>query len=290
MWVRLSRSTLSAFRFWRSFVFEKKHFFDFSRPFFKLFFLELVWNISYWVSCGILDFCLFWNLFGRTFDVGFSLRAAISLIVGYLAHCRLSRSFLLLCDSDSSCGNPFFDICWFFSDFFSSCNLCRTFILDLVWIIFNSSFVLEIWVGELFLDYCWGGYLAHFWLHESDSSFGNTYFWHFFDVSRLLYLWNLCTTRVEHDCWRNISFNMRRCRSHDMSSFSHIPKRKIAPSLWTRYMGVGLRTIYQVFNVLNTASATHNYPGCCGTTCARIAMQGYLRHAAWMIGYSFHIS
>ena len=159
-----------------------------------------------------------------------------------------------------------------------------------MWIIFNSSFVLEIWVGELFLDYCWGGYLAHFWLHESDSSFGNTYFWHFFDVSRLLYLWNLCTTRVEHDCWRNISFNMRRCRSHDMSSFSHIPKRKIAPSLWTRYMGVGLRTIYQVFNVLNTASATHNYPGCCGTTCARIAMQRYVRHAAWMNGYSCHVA
>ena len=45
-------------------------------------------------------------------------------------------------------------------------------------------------------------------------------------------------------------------------------------------MDFGLRIVY-VFDVLNTGSAAPNYPGCCGTTCARIDMQRHVRHAAW---------
>ena len=57
-----------------------------------------------------------------------------------------------------------------------------------------------------------------------------------------------------------------------------------------------LNTLYghssenHVFGVMMTTSATPNYPGCCGTTCARIAMQKCVRHAAWMNGYSFHVA
>ena len=35
-----------------------------------------------------------------------------------------------------------------------------------------------------------------------------------------------------------------------------------------------------VFNLMNTAPATPNHPGCCGTACARIAMQKYVPHEA----------
>ena len=66
---------------------------------------------------------------------------------------------------------------------------------------------------------------------------------------------------------------LHRCRSHDMSSLSHIPKRKTGSSL-TVYI-YGPCTENHAVNVMNTTSATSNknYPGCCGTTCARNAMQ-----------------
>ena len=70
---------------------------------------------------------------------------------------------------------------------------------------------------------------------------------------------------------------MHICRSHDMSSFSHIPKRISRQVLCRRW------TDNHVFNVMTTASATPDFPRCCGTTCARIAMQWYVRLAVWMI-------
>ena len=72
---------------------------------------------------------------------------------------------------------------------------------------------------------------------------------------------------------------VHRCRFHDMSSFSHVSKRTTGPSLLTPYI-YERWTENHVFNVMNTASATPTYPGCFGTTCARITMQKYARHAA----------
>ena len=37
---------------------------------------------------------------------------------------------------------------------------------------------------------------------------------------------------------------VNRCRAHDMSSFSHIPKRKTGPSLLRTYVDFGLRIMY----------------------------------------------
>ena len=71
---------------------------------------------------------------------------------------------------------------------------------------------------------------------------------------------------------------VHRCRSQDLSSSSHIPKRKISPSISTSYNGCW--TENHVFNVMNTALATPNCPGCCCKRRARISMQKYVRHVA----------
>ena len=40
---------------------------------------------------------------------------------------------------------------------------------------------------------------------------------------------------------------------------------------------------------MNKASVTPNYPGCCGTICARLTMQKYVQHAAWMNDNKVHV-
>ena len=64
-----------------------------------------------------------------------------------------------------------------------------------------------------------------------------------------------------------IFFYVHSCRSHDVFWFSHIPKPKTGLCILTLYV-YGRWAENHVLNVMNTASDTPNYPGCCGGTCA----------------------
>ena len=126
------------------------------------------------------------------------------------------------------------------------------------------------------------GYLALLTAFRCSLEFRKSVFRFIFVLfSDICYVWNLCTTRGEHG-WSNIHY-VHRCRSHDMSSFFHIPKHKTGPSLLTPYLNVELRIRYSMWCLPVVR-------WCCGTTCARIAMQKCVRHAAWINGYWFHVA
>ena len=105
--------------------------------------------------------------------------------------------------------------------------------------------------------------------------------WHFF---RPFYFWNVCATRATVEV---IFHDVHSCRSQDMSRFSHIPKPKTGPCILTPYMDVGLRIMNSMWWIPHRPHPTIQ---CCGATCAWIAMQKYVRLAAWMNGHSFHIA
>ena len=130
------------------------------------------------------------------------------------------------------------------------------------------------------------GYLAHFWLlFDSDSSLGNPFLKNVFPTFSRLFIYEMHVRHAVSIAVGVIFLYVRRCRSQDMSSFSHIPKRKTGPSPLVPYI-YGLWTETYVFNVMSTASATPNYSGRRGTTCAPIEMQ---RKICTTRGYSFYM-
>ena len=82
-----------------------------------------------------------------------------------------------------------------------------------------------------------------FWLE-----FRKSFFWHCFDFFPTCYV--MKCIYVQHAVGMAVDVivhYVHRCRSHDMSSFSYISKRKTGPSFLTPHFDVGLRITYSMW-------------------------------------------